>query len=114
MHCTDGMEVDNSALTGESIPEPRVAKTEQATVPPTEAKNVAFFGTTVLKGTATCMVHATGDSTFLGKIAAGIKSSRTLSTLEVQIEHFVHIIAMVAICVGLLSLIANLVSPVKR
>jgi sodium/potassium-transporting ATPase subunit alpha len=60
------------------------------------------------------MVHATGDSTFLGKIAAGIKGPRTLSTLEIQIEHFVHIIAVVAIVVGLLSLISNLLSPVKR
>jgi len=112
--CTDGMEVDNSALTGESMPEPRTTKTEKEGLPPTEAHNLAFFGTTVLKGTATCVVHATGDNTFLGKIAAGIKSSRTKSTLEYQIEHFVHIIAAVAIVIGGLSLVANLVSPVKR
>jgi magnesium-transporting ATPase (P-type) len=59
-------------------------------------------------------VHATGDATFLGKIAASIKSSRVKSTLEIQIEHFVHIIAVVAICVGILSLVANLLSPIKR
>ncbi|CAL1164866.1 unnamed protein product [Cladocopium goreaui] len=114
LHCTDGTEVDNSALTGESMPEPRHNKTEPVTCPPPEARNLAFFGTTVLKGNATCVVHATGDATFLGKIAQGIKSSRVKSTLEIQIEHFVHIIAVVAICVGLLSLLANLLSPVKR
>jgi len=114
LHCTDGTEVDNSALTGESMPEPRHTKTEPVTCPPPEARNLAFFGTTVLKGNATCLVHATGDATFLGKIAQGIKSSRVKSTLEIQIEHFVHIIAVVAICVGLLSLLANLLSPVKR
>merc|ERR1719223_434112 len=108
------MEVDNSALTGETAPEPRVAKTEKESTPPPEARNLAFFGTTVLKGNATCIVHATGDSTFLGKIAQGIKSSRVKSTLEIQIEHFVHIIAVVAITIGLLSLVSNLVSPVKR
>merc|ERR1719261_1571463 len=81
---------------------------------PTEAHNLAFFGTSVLKGNATCVVHATGDDTFLGKIAKGITSARTKSTLEMQIEHFVHIIAVVAICVGLLSLAANLLSPVMR
>eukprot|EP00435_Cladocopium_sp_Y103_P066483 s61_g28.t1 len=47
LHCTDGTEVDNSALTGESIPEPRHNKTEPVTCPP-EARNLAF-GTTVLK-----------------------------------------------------------------
>merc|ERR1719487_1834448 len=48
LHCTDGMEVDNSALTGESMPEPRVACVEHDT-PVMEARNVAFCGTTVLK-----------------------------------------------------------------
>merc|ERR1719330_686564 len=96
------------------MPEPRHTKTEQPSCPPTEARNLAFFGTTVMKGTATCMVHATGDNTFLGKIAQGIKSSRVKSTLEIQIEHFVHIIAIVAIGVGLLSLASNLLSPVHR
>lgn len=114
LHCSDGMEVDNSALTGESMPEPRNTKTENATCSPTEARNLAFFGTTVLKGNATCIVHATGDNTFLGKIAKGIKCSRVKSTLEYQIEHFIHIIAVVAIIVGALSLVANLMSPVKR
>eukprot|EP00933_Yihiella_yeosuensis_P029196 TRINITY_DN22873_c0_g1_i2.p1 TRINITY_DN22873_c0_g1~~TRINITY_DN22873_c0_g1_i2.p1 ORF type:complete len:1158 (-),score=330.30 TRINITY_DN22873_c0_g1_i2:171-3239(-) len=114
LDCTDGMEVDNSALTGESVPEPRKTSTEKAGSAPTEAKNLAYYGTTVLKGNAACLVHATGDNTFLGKIAQGIKSSRVHSTLEIQIEHFVHIIAVVAIVVGLLSLAANLTSSIKR
>jgi sodium/potassium-transporting ATPase subunit alpha len=59
-------------------------------------------------------VVATGDETYLGKIAQSIKSSRSISTLEVQIIHFVHIIAGVAIIVGVASLIANLNSPTKR
>merc|ERR1719310_7909 len=71
LHCTEGMEVDNSALTGESVPEPRVACVEGEAVPIMEARNVAYCGTTVLQGNATCMVHSTGDGTFLGKIAAG-------------------------------------------
>mmetsp|Transcript_93130 Transcript_93130/g.287380 ORF Transcript_93130/g.287380 Transcript_93130/m.287380 type:complete len:1112 (+) Transcript_93130:64-3399(+) len=114
LYCTDGMEVDNAALTGESVPEPRTTNTEKETTPPAEAHNLAYFGTTVLKGNATCLVHATGDGTFLGKIAQSIKSSRVKSTLEIQIEHFVHIIAGVAIFIGLLSLVCNLVSPVPR
>lgn len=114
LNCTDGMEVDNAALTGESMPEPRLTHTENESLSPIEARNLAFFGTTITKGNATCLVHATGDSTYLGKIAQGIKSSRTKSTLEIQIEHFIHIIAKVAIMVGGLSLAANLLSPVKR
>merc|ERR1712039_742073 len=114
LHCTDSMEVDNSALTGESMPEPRVAVTEKEGSGPMEARNLAFFGTTVLKGNATCVVHAIGDTTFLGKIARGISSSRVKSTHEIQIEHFVHIIAVIAIIVGLASLAANNAAPTKR
>ena len=105
LHCTEGMEVDNSALTGESMPEARVACVEGEAVPIMESRNVAFAATTVLKGNATCMVHSTGDATFLGKIASGLKgNTRTHSTLELQIEHFVHIVALVAVAVGLLSI----------
>jgi len=109
LHCTDGMEVDNSALTGESLPEPRHASAEKPTVPCTEARNLAFFGTTVLKGNATCVVHATGDGTFLGKIAQSIMTSRVKSTLEIQIEHFVHFIAVIAIGVALVSLAVKVI-----
>merc|ERR1719440_1523391 len=92
------------------MPEPRVACVERDT-PVMEARNVAFCGTTVLKGNATCMVHSTGDGTFLGRIASGLKGPRTLSTLEIQTEHFVHIVALVAIAVGVLSIAANMLSP---
>merc|ERR1719287_193995 len=50
MHCTDGMEVDNSALTGESMPEPRVPKPEKPSCAAPEARNLAFFGTSIMKG----------------------------------------------------------------
>jgi sodium/potassium-transporting ATPase subunit alpha len=111
LYCTEGMQVDNSALTGESLPEPRVACVERDTVPIMDARNVAFCGTTVLKGNSTCMVHSTGDLTYLGKIASGLKGPRTLSTLEIQIEHFVHIVGLVSVAVGLLSIAANMLSP---
>jgi len=88
LHCTDGMEVDNAALTGESMPEPRHTKDEHIETSPNEARNLAFYGTTVVKGSSTCLVHATGDNTFLGKIASSIASSKVQSTLEAQIHHF--------------------------
>ena len=36
IHCSSGTEVDNAALTGETIPEPRTSKPEPPTVPATE------------------------------------------------------------------------------
>merc|ERR1719386_573378 len=60
------------------------------------------------------MVYGIGDNTMLGQIACKIMTARPRSSLEIQIEHFVHIIAVVAIIVGLLSLISNWMSPRKR
>lgn len=114
IHCTDGMEVDNAALTGESMPEPRIVRDEKPGVPAAEAKNLAFFGTSIMKGDCTAVVVATGDNTFLGKIAQSINSALTKSTLEIQVEHFIHIVAGVACVIGGLSLVCNLASPVKR
>merc|ERR1719197_72104 len=83
-------------------------------MPLIESKNVAFCGTVVIQGRIMGVVYGIGDNTLLGQIAAKIKTSRTRSSLEIQIEHFVHIIAFVAISVGLFSLFANCVSPRKR
>ena len=110
--------VDNSALTGESIAEPRrqepvpIESGKQAPLL-LESNNILFSGTSVVEGKLAGVVFATGDRTLLGKIAKGVQHARPRSSLEVQIEHFVHMIAITATCTGLLSLVANLLSPQK-
>merc|ERR1719375_2240698 len=73
-----------------------------------------FLGTTLVKGRVFAVVIYTGDSTALGNIAQSINKSRARSSLELQIEHFVHLIAAVAMAVGVLSCLANIFSPQKR
>lgn len=114
LDCTDGALVDNSALTGESVAEARTCIAGSQGLAQVEARNVAFCGTSVLQGKMVCVVFATGDVTMLGEIASKIRTSRTRSSLEIQIEHFVHIIAIVSMVVGILSLVANVMSPKKR
>ncbi|MCL2534982.1 MAG: cation-translocating P-type ATPase [Nocardiaceae bacterium] len=65
----DGVEVDESSLTGESIP---VDKQTDATpgVPLAERSCMLFAGTTVLTGTAVALVTAVGDDTETGRAAA--------------------------------------------
>ena len=115
---TDTVLVDNSALTGESVAEPRRQEpipVESGKPAPIllESSNVLFSGTSVVEGKLAGVVFATGDGTLLGKIAQGVQQARPRSSLEVQIEHFVHMIALTATCTGLLSLVANLLSPQK-
>ncbi|WP_430331768.1 cation-translocating P-type ATPase [Rhodococcus sp. ACT016] len=65
----DGVEVDESSLTGESLP---VDKQTEATpgVPIAERSCMLYAGTTVLTGTATALVTAVGDDTETGRAAA--------------------------------------------
>jgi len=65
--------VQQSALTGESLPvEKQPAGTEASTKP--DAANMVFLGTSVVSGTATAVVVATGTNTSFGDIAARLSS----------------------------------------
>jgi len=93
------MKVDNSSLTGESEPQSRDA--EQSTVEVLEAKNIAFFSTNCVEGSARGIVIRCGDNTVMGRIAAlasNVDSGET--PIAQEIEHFIHIITGVAVFLG--------------
>lgn len=113
LHCSN-LEVDTSALTGETIPDMRTSKAEPATIVSTEARCLAFSGTLILKGSATCIVYATGDRTFLGQIANTMRRGPPKSSLEIQIQHFVHTIALVAVGITGCVLLCDLLAPKLR
>ncbi|MFH1236386.1 MAG: HAD-IC family P-type ATPase [Parcubacteria group bacterium] len=66
---------DESTLTGESAPVEKIIESLPSAVVTAERKNCAFFGTTVVRGTAEGIVVATGIHTELGKIAELLKST---------------------------------------
>ncbi|VTJ82386.1 Hypothetical predicted protein [Marmota monax] len=101
---SQGCKVDNSSLTGESEPQSR--STEFTHENPLETKNIGFYSTTCLEGTATGMVINTGDRTIIGRIASlasGVGNEKT--PIAIEIKHFVHIVAGVAISIGILFFI---------
>ncbi|HEY7654084.1 MAG TPA: HAD-IC family P-type ATPase [Methylomirabilota bacterium] len=84
----DGLSVDESALTGESVP---VAKQAAAVFPSNgalaERANMVYAGTVVSEGSATAVVTATGRHTELGRIRALVAETSAPSTpLERQLE----------------------------
>lgn len=93
------LKVDNSPLTGESEP---IGRTVDCTDEnPLETKNLAFFGTLAVDGTCTGIVVNTGDDTVFGRIAGlAAGSSAEVTTLQVDIHHFVIIISAFAIFLG--------------
>uniref|UniRef100_A0A3Q4HMT5 Sodium/potassium-transporting ATPase subunit alpha n=1 Tax=Neolamprologus brichardi TaxID=32507 RepID=A0A3Q4HMT5_NEOBR len=96
---SQGCKVDNSSLTGES--EPQTRSPECTHENPLETRNVAFFSTTCLEGVATGVIINTGDRTIIGRIASlasGVGNEKT--PIAIEIEHFVDIIAGLAIFFG--------------
>uniref|UniRef100_A0A5F8H2G3 Sodium/potassium-transporting ATPase subunit alpha n=1 Tax=Monodelphis domestica TaxID=13616 RepID=A0A5F8H2G3_MONDO len=101
---SQGCKVDNSSLTGES--EPQLRSCHFTHENPLETKNIGFYSTTCLEGTATGIVINTGDRTIIGRIASLASSvGQEKTPIAIEIEHFVHIVAGVAVSIGIVFFI---------
>ena len=103
-----GFKVDNSSLTGESDPQARTPICTDAN--PLETKNLAFFSTSAVEGTARGMVVSIGDNTVMGKIAklaSGLDSGDT--PLAREIRYFIEVVSGVALLIGLTFFVVALV-----
>uniref|UniRef100_A0A9L0IIC2 Sodium/potassium-transporting ATPase subunit alpha n=1 Tax=Equus asinus TaxID=9793 RepID=A0A9L0IIC2_EQUAS len=100
---TQGCKVDNSSLTGNLTPSLR---THDNPLEGRSAENPWNKMSTSPVGTATGMVINTGDRTIIGQIASlasGVGHEKT--PIAIEIEHFVHIVAGVAVSIGILFFI---------
>jgi P-type Ca2+ transporter type 2C len=93
------LRIDESLLTGEAVP---VAKEAGATFPDdaplAERSNMIFAGTVVAAGRGLALVVATGASTEVGAIAAGLKTvDAQPPPLIVRMRRFAHVIGWAAI-----------------
>ncbi len=107
------LEVDTSALTGESVPVYRSSELVDTSVPFLQARDLVFSGMSCTGGDARTLVFATGMHTELGRIAAlSQRVKRDESPLEHQVRRVARLIAMVAVVIGLaflpLGMIAGL------
>ncbi|MBE3596387.1 MAG: cation-translocating P-type ATPase [Hydrogenibacillus sp.] len=91
--------VDESALTGESVPlEKRAPEVLAAPRPLGDQTNMAFMGTLVLKGEAAGVVVFTGMQTEMGKIAHLLKMTEDHDTpLKRRMRHLGKVLVWVAV-----------------
>jgi len=98
-----GLTVDNSALTGESEPARRTPDAVAAGVPPLDARNLVWMGTTVSAGTARAVVVATAKDTEFGRIyQLTAQTHPEHSPLQRQVARMARRVAAAAFCLGAL------------
>ncbi len=102
-------EVDESVLTGESIPVVKtVDKVEANSLQ--DMKNMAFAGTTVTRGRAKAIVVSTGMRTELGKIAGMIQEIDVSETpLERKLNKFGKILGSVVIGIAVVIFVLGVI-----
>jgi len=105
---TYSLEIEEAALTGESIP---VGKNAEVILPSeveiAEQKNMAFMGTSVTRGRAKAIVVATGMDTVMGQIAGIIKDTeRSMTPLQLRLDQLGKI--LIVICVAVCAVVSIL------
>jgi len=107
------LEVEESALTGESVPVSKQAapistNRSDGTLPLGDQKNLAFMGTMVTGGTGKGIVTAIGMESELGKIAAMMNQAESLETpLQRRLEQMGKVLVAVAVALTAIVIVAG-------
>jgi len=105
-----GLEVDESLLTGESLPVPKrpvppgalghPAGTGLADSAGTGSEGTALSGTLVTRGTARGLVTATGAATRLGRIAASLHQRAPVTPLQRELARLTGRLGAIAVVIA--------------
>ena len=90
------LQIDESALTGESVPVFKDPAALPADTPLADRRNMVYSSTLVTYGAGTGLVTATGDYTEIGRISELVSSAESLDTpLTLRIRQFSHVLLVV-------------------
>ena len=106
----ENLKVDESALTGESVPVQKSADVLKENLILQEQKNMLFLGTNITNGKCTGIVVSTGKNTEIGKIALSLNEIDTIETpLQLKIKELskkiTFIVFIILIFIFILALI---------
>ena len=102
------LHVQQSALTGESAPEEKNACEQPQGSADAEARHLIFLGTSVVAGTATAIVLATGNDTAFGDVAARLSERPPPTEFERGLAGFARLIMRTVIGLVLLVVLAGI------
>ncbi|MFQ6119396.1 MAG: calcium-transporting P-type ATPase, PMR1-type [Methanosarcinales archaeon] len=98
------LEIDESALTGESVPVKKTTKEVPQNAPIAERTCMAYMSTVVTSGRGKAIVTETGMNTEIGKIAEMVQMSeqRTLTPLQIKLDQLSKYLGGAAIIISLM------------
>jgi len=99
--------VQQAALTGESLPCEKAATGEPVS-PKAEARNMVFLGTSVVSGTATAEVVATGPRTAFGDISARLAAHPEETAFDHGLRNFSQLLARTVLFLVIFLIVASI------
>ncbi|MFH0929419.1 MAG: HAD-IC family P-type ATPase [Candidatus Aenigmatarchaeota archaeon] len=102
------LKIDESALTGESVPVSKTTKTLKS-AEPSERNNMAFMGTLVSYGKGKGIVVSTGMSTEMGNIAHMVQEREEETPLQKKLQKFGKTIGLVVFAITLIIFILGII-----
>ncbi|MBP2146904.1 magnesium-transporting ATPase (P-type) [Methanofollis sp. W23] len=107
------LSVDESLLSGESVPAGKVTGPVDADIPLMGRKNMAYAGSTAISGRGCGVVVATGRETEVGKIAASISAMEvTKPPLLIRMEQFSKWVGVLVVGASALLAVAALLQGI--
>lgn len=106
------LQINEAALTGESIPSKKSSAAlskRRALIPLADQKSLLFMGSSVTNGTGIGLVIAIGNETELGRIAQMTRNIKKKKTpLACKFEHFARVLAFSALIIVILMVLIGL------
>jgi Mg2+-importing ATPase len=104
----NGLECNESILSGESAASEKSLQPANAVAGLTDSTDLAFMGTIVSAGDGLGVVYATGANTEFGRIAAGLGERQPETEFQAGLRRFSYLLLWVAMILTVLILVTNL------
>ena len=105
-----GLSVDESALTGESLPATKALNALKTDTPLSQRKNMVYSGTNVVNGRAQAVVCMTGLDTQIGLIASSLQTvKKEITPLQEKINDISKVLSIVILFIIAIVLIVGIV-----
>lgn len=104
------LQVDESALTGESVPATKALNALKTDTPLSQRNNMVYSGTNVVNGRAQAVVCVTGMGTQIGLIADSLQTvKKEITPLQQKINDISKVLSIVIFIIIIIMLVVGLV-----